>query len=114
MSGRFMQSYVATGNSKLNELELLADLALSYPEIAEALRGQEGNGNGTPHIPAMRLSIEIRDGALKWGLFGEDSAYMFFGTVKDVKRPLDSIEADLAAGTWDKVPKKPRDSGHKR
>jgi hypothetical protein len=93
---------------------LLADLAISFPEIAQALRGQEGDGNGRKEVPAFQLSLKIRDGAFKWSLYSDESAWMFFGTVKDVKNPLEAIERDLAAGTCDKVLTKSRESRSNR
>lgn len=114
MSSRFLQSYGESSNSKMTELETLADLALSFPEIAQALRGQEADGNGHPFVPAFQLSLRVRDGAFKWSLYAEDSAWVMFGTVKDVKNPLASVESDLAAGTYDKVPAKSKQSGGSR
>lgn len=114
MSSRFLQSYGASSNAKMSEIEILADLALTFPEIAQALRGAESDGNGQPFVPAMNLSLKIRDGAFKWSLYSDESAWMFFGTVKDVKNPLESIEKDLAAGTYDKVATKSKETSSNR
>lgn len=114
MSSRFLQSYGASGNTKMTELEILADLALSFPEIAQALRGQESDGNGRAYVPSFQLTMRVRDGAFKWSLYADDSAWVIFGTVKDVKNPLQAIESDLVAGTYDKVPAKQKQSSGNR
>lgn len=114
MASRFLESYTASSARKLDQIELLTDLAVSYPEVAAALRGQEGDGNGHPHVPAMKLSFQIREGAFKWSLYSPDSAFMFFGTVRNVKEPLASVESDLASETYDKVLTKDQSASNRK
>ncbi len=101
-----MKSFVdgARGNFNpfLENDQWLNDVQAKYPTIGDTLCGGPDWKKDPSQLPPLSITIFAQDGRLRFRASSRDLPRTFWGSIKDPKDLLGSIEAALAAaeGEW--------------
>ena len=105
-----MSKFIDGYSQKVNPAEVNLDwegpLAVSYPNVAQALSGTPGWRPGTPGHPPMTIMLFARDGKLKFSCGNKDHGRTFFGHVAEPGTPMEAIEKALNDGEGEWVEKR--------
>jgi len=73
-----------------------------YPNLAQALLGNELTRNGGPVRPPLSFILSVKDGSLRFSLTSPEASKTYFGKIDDPKDILGAAERCLAngAGEW--------------
>ena len=73
-----------------------------YPNLAQALLGNELTRNGGPVRPPLSFILGLKDGKLRFSLTSPEASKTYFGKIDDPKDILGAAERCLAtsAGEW--------------
>lgn len=83
-----------------------------YPNLAQALLGNELTRNGGPVRPPLSLIISLKDSKLRFSLTSPEASKTYFGKIDDPKDILGSCERDLATGAGEWSMKRQNGSRH--
>lgn len=80
------------------------------PAVCEALAGAVDD-DGKYIVPPMSIAISVENGNFMFRISSKDADEAFFGTIKDPKQILDSVELALMKGEFKAVPNKYKNTG---
>lgn len=87
-------------------------VAKDYPNLAQALLGNELTRKDGPVRPPFSLIIGVRDGRLRFSLSNQEASKTYFGKIDDPGAILESVEGCLrdGGGEWSLK----RENGHSK
>lgn len=91
-------------------------LKVKYPNLANALRGNEGSAKSGPVRPPFNLGFSTKEGKLRFTLYSPDSDRTYFGPIDDPSEPLEAAERALEGGLgeWSTKPRNGSGSNSRR
>ncbi len=95
------------GSNPLIDAQIWHDqMRKRWPNLADALLGNEHTRNGGPVRPPFTLMLKAKGQGLQGMLSNQEASKTWFSQVFDATEPLDAIESQLAGKLGEWIPKR--------